>query len=286
MLSVLFALFGVSSAWWCNGHMVTAMIARLELLESAPEVFDKVREVLEPLDGDLTHGLNNNFVESSCWADDLKAYGLGSTFAWHFLDHPYNKDGLLDTPVEVENIIWALDRIFHTLTTVTNEQAPFETSFMLRMLTHFLGDMHQPLHNAQLWSRQFPHGDAGGNFFKIDFKEAIHQLHALWDSGIAVMEFIVPRPLDVNGIMQIQTWANWARGNYTRADLAEDLKITDRMEWTRRAYWTAIESAYGGIEYKGVPSAEYMKKGWQIVMRQLALGGYRLADILRGFYEK
>ena len=118
----------------------------------------------------------------------------------------------------------------------------------------------------------------------IKFNSEISNLHELWDACVGKLNYIIPRPLDVNGFREIETWATWVRGNYTRAALAEDLAITDRMEWTRRAYRIAVEHGYAGIKANESPSKEYLSENWPIVMRQMALGGYRLADELRKIY--
>jgi hypothetical protein len=53
----------------------------------------------------------------------------------------------------------------------------------LRLLIHYLGDLHQPLHAAEAFSIQFPNGDRGGNSWNISSGNPnITQLHALWDS--------------------------------------------------------------------------------------------------------
>ena len=279
-------LMGLASAWWCNGHMVIAMIARLDLLKDAPEVYNKAAQVLSPLDGETTHGLSNTFVDSACWADDLKTYGFDLAFNWHFINHPYNLDGLLQTKnlAQLETVVWAIDQALHTLTTVSSDQAPFETSVMLRLVIHFFGDSHQPLHNVGLWSRKYPNGDEGGNLIPIVYNSGITNLHELWDACVGKLDYIIPRPLDVNGVREIETWARWVTGNYTRAALAEELAITDHMEWTRRSYHVAVEDAYPGIKANERPSEDYLTKNWPVVMRQLALGGYRLADALKSLY--
>jgi hypothetical protein len=40
-------------------------------------------------------------------------------------------------------------------------------SFNIRMLIHFTGDMHQPLHTTSRFSKDFPNGDEGGNWFRL-----------------------------------------------------------------------------------------------------------------------
>mgnify|MGYP002145137110 CR=1 FL=1 len=63
-----------------------------------------------------------------------------------------------------------------------NLDGQFEMSFMLRHLLHLVGDIHQPLHAAALFSNEFPKGDDGGNLFKINYSESVTNLHKLYDS--------------------------------------------------------------------------------------------------------
>jgi len=55
-------------------------------------------------------------------------------------------------------------------------------SFDLRLLIHFVGDIHQPLHATSRYTSKYPHGDAGGNGFKLTSKDGVTNLHSLWDS--------------------------------------------------------------------------------------------------------
>jgi hypothetical protein len=43
-------------------------------------------------------------------------------------------------------------------------------SFHLRMLIHYIGDIHQPLHASSRYTKDYPDGDEGGNFFKLSIK--------------------------------------------------------------------------------------------------------------------
>lgn len=59
-----------------------------------------------------------------------------------------------------------------------------EKSMMLRYLVHVMGDIHQPLHSAQLFDDElFPKGDIGGNLFLINYTKNIENLHKFFDSG-------------------------------------------------------------------------------------------------------
>jgi hypothetical protein len=41
-------------------------------------------------------------------------------------------------------------------------------SFHLRLLIHYVGDIHQPLHTSSRFTSDFPDGDMGGNSFIVD----------------------------------------------------------------------------------------------------------------------
>jgi hypothetical protein len=55
-------------------------------------------------------------------------------------------------------------------------------SFNLRLLIHYIGDIHQPLHATSRFTSKYPEGDRGGNSFALTSSDGVTQLHALWDS--------------------------------------------------------------------------------------------------------
>ncbi len=62
-------------------------------------------------------------------------------------------------------------------------------SFHLRLLIHYIGDIHQPLHASSRFTKNYPQGDEGGNDFLIKVinkgaGETPTNLHSLWDSII------------------------------------------------------------------------------------------------------
>lgn len=65
----------------------------------------------------------------------------------------------------------------------------FSDSFHLRLLIHYIGDIHQPLHASSRYTIDYPKGDEGGNDFRIKVThkglgERPNNLHSLWDSII------------------------------------------------------------------------------------------------------
>lgn len=55
-------------------------------------------------------------------------------------------------------------------------------SFALRLVIHYAGDIHQPLHTTSLVDSDYPSGDAGGNFEHLPSVCGASNLHAVWDS--------------------------------------------------------------------------------------------------------
>jgi len=59
-----------------------------------------------------------------------------------------------------------------------------QQAFALRLIIHYTGDVHQPLHATAEVSDTYPKGDAGGNFEHIpdSTKSGVTNLHSVWDS--------------------------------------------------------------------------------------------------------
>lgn len=72
-------------------------------------------------------------------------------------------------------------------------------AFNLRLLIHYIGDIHQPLHDVSRYSEDFKDGDMGGNLYMLEEKDGINELHALWDSTIYEWDQDVPLPLSQSG---------------------------------------------------------------------------------------
>jgi hypothetical protein len=277
---IFYLLVQSAQAWWCNGHMTVAMVAQLDLQANHPEIYSTAQEILAPMSGALTHGVANTFVESACWPDVIKQYNFNEFTNAHFIDRPYNPQGMMNASGAEENVVFAINNLVVTLKAQTVQTAPLETSMCLRFLIHFLGDIHQPLHCVSLWNKVFPSGDQGGNLFPIQFTEDITELHALWDSCIGVYDNDLSLPLNDSSWDVLQIWAQSAMNNYTREDLKNELMVTDFNKISIESFMLAKAYAYEGIQMGGTPSQEYLETRWAVVQRQLALAGYRLSDLL------
>ena len=55
-------------------------------------------------------------------------------------------------------------------------------SYALRLLIHYVGDIHQPLHCSSRYDKTHPNGDRGGNLFELPYHYGSDDLHGVWDS--------------------------------------------------------------------------------------------------------
>lgn len=180
-----------------------------ELIKTSPETVQYAEKLLEPLSYLNEHEQNHTFVECATFADDIKGRGFDDISPWHFIDQPFFDENFNTTVYpEAFNVTWAIKNMAKVLNRERNstEAEPVKEDegvswllgdgFNLRLLIHYLGDMHQPLHTVSRYTKDFPRGDMGGNLFMLEEKESINELHALWDSGVYEFDADVQQPLN------------------------------------------------------------------------------------------
>ncbi|CUA74162.1 Endonuclease 1 [Rhizoctonia solani] len=156
--------------WGKEGHRMTATIAQIHLLPSAH------RAVCSILDKDF----NCSLASVATWPDDVrrtKEWGWSRTL--HFVN------GIDDKPPKECSFGtkgWVLPSDFHILSAVVDMTRRVHTlnsdgrNYSLSFLTHFLGDIHQPLHLTGHY--------AGGNGVPVLFGERSISLHKVWDDDL------------------------------------------------------------------------------------------------------
>jgi S1/P1 Nuclease len=58
-------------------------------------------------------------------------------------------------------------------------------------------------------------------------------------------------------------------------------KNLDYLQWSHESYQIAIQIAYQGIQPNVTLSSEYLASGQHTALRQIALAGYRLAELIK-----
>lgn len=267
------------SAWWDVGHMTVAKIAYDEL---TPEVRQQVDLYLETVSGPFPN--HSNFMSASIWADDIANDGLNAFWVWHGSAQPYDPQNILteeehqamiDSFID-HDIVWAIEECMHT---ISNPKAsPWAKGFMLRMLIHIMGDVHQPLHCASLYSKDFPNGDRAGTRFKIIHPQ-FKSLHQIFDGVFGLGTRRPEKPMTNEDTAFISDLASELTDMYSR-DSFPQLHDNNVDHWRQESYEIAINFAYANIEPNQSVAQSVIDEGQIVTGKQIALAGYRLADFL------
>lgn len=261
-----------SLAWWGTGHMVVAQIAYDRLNANAKAETDRLLAI-DALPQSRT------FVTAAAWADDLKLMDVHFYDEWHYLDIPFSPDNTPLPPTQkVGNVEWAIDQCIRTLRSAKAPDA--EKARSLRFLLHFVGDAHQPLHCTTRVTAAHPTGDRGGNDFLVSAGR-LRNLHMYWDSAVGLFED-VKRPMDAESEKTVHAFAERAITSNPPSSFT-NLGESHAHKWIEEGSALAQAQVYTTPE--GMPpSDEYKKKTQDTAFRQIALAGYRLADLLNTIY--
>ena len=146
---------------------------------------------------------DNPFTECATFADDIKGQGYSFQSSWHFINIPYLDEAgtslddfefsmgdtdivraLTDLTAFLKNEMSASESTYLTQIADHFSYEEDQRSFALRLIIHYLGDIHQPLHTTALVDSQYPDGDEGGNYEHIPSVDGVSSLHYVWDSVI------------------------------------------------------------------------------------------------------
>jgi len=302
-------------SWFCDGHMAVAQIA-LDCGIMTPATTAAAEDLITFLFEDYP-STGPSFVESACWADDLKAMSTGQEADWHFIDLPVCRQESGDPcplPPPTDNVVWAIKSAQTTI--FAPKSAKLDKARQLRFMIHvsnsffspriaslrrhfillqrhptphphpqFVGDVHQPLHAATYFSSQFPSGDRGGNSWNVSGFNWTTELHALWDGGLGMWSGDLERPLNASGKEWLSDLSARVRELYPVASMQPSIKIYNASTWANESFSLAESFVYPGVPPSSsspppVPQ-DYVTKGQGIALKQLAIAGYRLADLIQ-----
>jgi len=189
VFSGLFALFAFAApaqAYWEYGHESVAKIAWLQM---RPDTRAKVAALLRQ--GRLLETPEcpvATLEQASVWADCIKPLGDRFTYAysWHYQNVDVCKPFDLKAACKDGHCVSA--QIERNARLLADRKVPVRERLMaLAFLTHFVGDLHQPMHAGD-------HADLGGN--KVAAAYGIiagrTNLHSIWDGWLAERAISTP----------------------------------------------------------------------------------------------
>ncbi len=331
---ILLGPAGSAFAWGDKGHQTVGKIASLRI---KPRTAERIAQILKP---------GETLANVASWADTVKSR-VGKTDPdddtnaflqdvahnekngeWHYDDLPLGcKDYQTCTGFTPDNdVVHMLNVCIRTLQGHPDPDHPLSKRVALKLMVHFLGDMHQPLHiGCGFIDASGPHGaiviatdpalikqknlpsDRGGNQLIID--AAGRNLHSFWDFdlvtqlmeatgkqtpetlGLFLKGSVRPKP-NWNPRGKLDTWAaQWATDSLqqSREHTYAGMRIVKQrtITMTRDGQPLMREGKpVTDIVWDVEYSDDYAALSRAVVRRQLAKGGYRLAKLLDAIFEK
>lgn len=124
----------------------------------------------------------------------------------------------------------------HDLKEGTKMTEEMGLSAAMRMFIHYAGDIHQPLHTASRFDKEFPKGDRGGNYFHIEGKTSeVTNLHASYDAVLYEFEKEPSLPFSNSGFDTFNSSAMGLMEKYPKEKL-DNVTNFDYMEWAHEAF--------------------------------------------------
>lgn len=302
-------------AWNSTGHQVVAEIAWKDL---KPAARDKISALLKDHPHFARHlapaaeeaespdAPMRIFMRAATWPDLMRtARGKGEGefhhAEWHFINFPIVLEGTDRATLEIpplsekleagkppENVLqaleWSVERLKNPDVSVGDK------AVALAWLEHLVGDVHQPLHTAAIFSAVYPKGDRGGNLFIVKHHGNVINLHSFWDDLLG--GYTSFKLIDAVAAKVIEA--------HSRASLEKEVAVVKFPEWAAESFALARDVAYAGGKLKGVTREtsiidkavttpelpeKYDETARDTARLRVALAGYRLADLLNRIFE-
>ncbi|WP_299012734.1 S1/P1 nuclease [uncultured Polaribacter sp.] len=236
--------------WGQNGHRATGKIAEQYLKRKTKR---KVDEIL--------NGQSLAFV--STFADEIKSDRKYREFSpLHYVNMDFDETYATAKKNPKGDLVTGIKK---SITILKDKNSSEEDKvFYLKMLVHFMGDLHQPMHIGRK-------EDKGGNTVQVQWFGQGTNLHAVWDTKM------------------IEEW------NMSYLELADNAKDLSKEQIAAIEQGT-IENWVNEVHqitkkvYKSVKSGENLRYRYSydhfgIVRDQLQIGGIRLAKVLNDIYN-
>lgn len=298
----ILALLGQANAWWGNGHLLVARVAYELSDQTVIDQVDAILNVLKVSDPSWTVAEGQYpMVECVTFADDIKYKGGSYQSNWHFIDTPYLDMGgdISDYPqfiADTHNVTEAISAITSWINMENDYMSTYEyqqimkagvkghseadgLSTAMRLLLHYAGDVHQPLHGAARVDSNYPAGDRGGNDFVIPAVGGAKNLHSAWDSVLFSEATDYKLPLSDSDWNELSAEAKRLIAQYPLSpSVANDI---DPNHWADDSYEIASSFLYNNIvEGEDLPQ-DYINQGKILAEEQIVKGGARLAATLK-----
>lgn len=238
--------------WGQKGHDTVAFIAENHLTPTTKSSVEKL------LGG-------KSIVYYANWLDNAShtpEYAYSKT--WHYKNIDEGMDYENAPLLKSGDIVRALKEQLAVLADSTKTDE--EKSLALKMVVHFSGDIHQPMHLGHAT-------DLGGNRWNVKYFNRENNLHSVWDSSLPE---------------SAHKWSYTEWQQQIDRVTPEEEKIiignSNPDEWGKETY-EICKSVYAATPQGTNISYDYIAEWTPTIERQFLKGGLRLADVLNSIFD-
>jgi len=258
-------------AWGAEGHETIAYVAQNFV---TADVASKTKALLNDTSGDW-------LANVASWADEYRETSAGSwSEPLHFIDAQDNPPSScsVDFNRDCGDSGCVVSAIVNYTARVTNASlGADQTGEALKFIVHFVGDVHQPLHDENL--------ETGGNDIDVTFDGDDTNLHAVWDTNM------IEKYAGSSTLAHAKTFASSLTqqiktGNFSTVaktwtqGMDVDQAQTSGMDWASDANKYVCSNVMpNGVSplESGDLGGAYYNTNMPVVDELLARAGYRLA---------
>jgi hypothetical protein len=255
LLLIPFLLFMKSSSdevvfWGKNGHRTTGKIAEQHLTKKAKKCIDKILK-----------GQSLAFV--STYADEIKSDRKYSKYySWHYVNMDLDQTYEQAKKNPKGDLVTGINTCIKVLK--DKESTEEEKNFHLKMLVHFIGDLHQPLHIGRK-------EDKGANDIQVQWFGKGTNLHSVWDSKM----------IDDWDMSYVELAENADDLSKKQIEVIENGTV---VEWVNEVHKVTNE-VYNSVKVGENLRYRYSYNHFGTVRTQLQKGGIRLAKVLNDIFD-
>ena len=243
-----------AKAWGMLGHRIVGEIAESYIDRNTKKEIQKILGT-------------ESLSMASNWADFVKSDSSFNYLSnWHYANFMDNLDyEMLKVELEKQTGNNIYNRIKFLGSELKKKDLELTKKRMyLRLLIHFVGDIHQPLHVGRK-------EDSGGNNIKLSWFNQPSNLHRLWDSDLIESQQLsyteYAKAVNFPTKIELKTW------------LSDDLTV-----WTYEGY-VLSRKIYDTVKPEQKLGYRYNYDHLATVNNQLLKGGVRLAGLLNRIFS-
>lgn len=236
--------------WGRTGHRATGEIAEKHLTRKAK------RAISNLLQGE-------SLALVSTYGDEIKSDERYWSYSpWHYVNFPFDSTYDSHPKSEKGDLVAAIEQCLSILKSDTSSRN--DKVFYLKLLVHFIGDLHQPLHVGMA-------EDRGGNLFQVRWFDEGTNLHTVWDTKM----------LESYNMSYSELAANTRELSKSQLEIIQKGSIHDWMMESREL----CKDVYANTQTGGKLGYQYMYKYLNTARFQLQKGGIRLAELLNDIFD-